>query len=200
MRRIISALLAAMMVMGLAMTASAATITINNTDDPPITYQAYQVIKGDVVTENGKTTFSNVTWGSGINPTTFLPAVKQLIAFKDVTDADSFVKALSKQQNDSAVMQALANIVNKSLSTTVAGTSTQTQSPYTINVAESGYYFVKDTSGLAAADGRDSKYALVIVDQAASVTVKTKVPDHDKKVLENQGTNYTATVVERDLG
>ncbi|MBQ9512789.1 MAG: SpaH/EbpB family LPXTG-anchored major pilin [Lachnospiraceae bacterium] len=197
MRRFISSMLAAMMVMGLALTAQAATITIENTQTPPLKYEAYQVIKGDVVTENGKTTFANVEWGNGVNVAAFLPELNKVAGFTTVTDAESFVEALAKEQNDTKTMQQVAAAVSKALGT-VAGTSTQTASPYTINVAESGYYFVQDVSGLAAATGRESKYALVVVDETAKIAVKTEVPTQEKKVVENQTANYEATDVERE--
>ena len=197
MRRFISSMLAAMMVMGLALTAQAATITIENTQTPPLKYEAYQVIKGDVVTENGKTTFANVEWGNGVNVAAFLTELNKVAGFTTVTDAESFVEALAKEQNDTKTMQQVAAAVSKALGT-VAGTSTQTASPYTINVAESGYYFVQDVSGLAAATGRESKYALVVVDETAKIAVKTEVPTQEKKVVENQTANYEATEVERE--
>ncbi|MBQ9512964.1 MAG: isopeptide-forming domain-containing fimbrial protein [Lachnospiraceae bacterium] len=196
MRRIVSFMLAAMMVMAMAITAGAATITIENTQDPPLKYEAYQVIKGDVVTENGKTTFANVAWGDGVNVAAFLPELNKIAGFDAVTDAETFVEALAKEQNDTKTMQQVAAAVAKALGT-VAGTSTQQASPYTIDVKESGYYFVQDVSGLAVAANRDSKYALVVVDQAAKIAIKTDVPTQEKKVVENQTTNYLATETER---
>lgn len=197
MRRILSIMLATMMVMAMGITASAGTITITNNQADELTYEAYQVIKGDVVTENGKTTFSNVEWGTGVDEVKFLPELNKVAGFESVKNAEEFVEALSKQTDDSAVMQEVSVAVSKALGT-VAGTSTGTN-PYTISGLENGYYFVRDINGLATAGTRDSKYAMIVVkDDSAKIEIKTDVPTQEKKVEENQSTNYTATDVERE--
>lgn len=197
MRRILSIMLATMMVMAMGITASAGTITITNDQADALTYEAYQVVKGDVATVDGKTVFSNVEWGTGVKVAAFLPELNKIAGFETVADAEAFVKALSEQTDDSAVMQAVSVAVSKALGT-VAGTSTGTN-PYTISNLANGYYFVRDINGLATAGTRDSKYAMIVVkDDSAKIEIKTDVPTQEKKVVENQGTNYTATDVERE--
>ncbi|MBR5970687.1 MAG: SpaH/EbpB family LPXTG-anchored major pilin [Lachnospiraceae bacterium] len=195
-KKILSMLLISVMVLTLALPAFAATggkITITNTQADNLKYQAYQVFKG----EPGDGKLVSIEWGNGVNATALLAALKADTTlgtkFTNCTTAEDVAKVFAAEQNDSETMQAISVIVADHL-TTVAGTSTQTVSPYTIENLNTGYYFVKDISGLATADGRGSKYAMVnVLDDKATIAIKTEVPTQEKKVYENQPGNYDGT-------
>ena len=199
-KRILSMLLVSIMVLTMALPAFAAgegTITINNTQAEKLKYQAYQVFKGDV--DGGKLT--NIEWGNGVDSAALLTALQGDTTFgadfaKAQTAAD-VAKVMEKYTTDDATMQKIAEYVSQNLAA-MAGETTEDANPYTITGLDTGYYFVTDVSGLAAANGRDSKYAMIsVVDATAKIQIKTEVPSQEKKVKENQGDNYTATEVER---
>lgn len=191
-KRILSMILVSVMVLTMALPAFAAgegTITITNTQAANLKYEAYQVFKGDV--EEGKLT--NIEWGNGVNGDTLLAALKADGTvgqfFANCTTAAEVAKAMEPLTDDSAAMQAMSVIVSDHLATK-AGESTQNTSPYTITGLDIGYYFVKDVSGLATADNRASKYAMVnVLDDKATIAIKTVVPTQEKKVKENQAAN-----------
>ena len=193
-RRFLSLILVSVMVLAMSMTAFAkgetdGKITIT-TSEADLTFEAYQVIAGDVVetTQNGvtTTTFSNVEWGKGIDSAKFVTEVQKIDGFSAVKDAETFVEEIAKYGDDADVMQKVANAVAVSRSTEKT-TSTGVAGAYELAVGEYGYYFVTDTDGLAVLDNRTSKYYLVVVDgpDATNLKVKTEVPEQEKKVQEN---------------
>ena len=85
------------------------TITVNEAKAGH-TYEAYQILKGDL--SKSETTLSNVGWGTGIK------ADKQTDLAKD---AKAYVEKLSKMQSNSSDIKAEAQKIASALSTTVAG-------------------------------------------------------------------------------
>ena len=189
-KKLASLLMALVMVLGMSVgttvTAFAAntnahTITITN-DKSGHTYTAYQVFAGDI--SAGKLT--NVEWGSGVNGADVLADLVKLEPYKDCKSAEDVADVLVSFGDDSAQLDAFAKVVGTHL-TTVAGTSTQTASPYTISVTGDGYYFVKD-SGTIGTDDAATKYILKVV---GDVTVKAKAetPSIDKVIVNADSAN-----------
>ena len=189
-KKLASLLMALVMVLGMSVgttvTAFAAntnshTITITN-DKSGHTYTAYQVFAGDI--SDGKLT--NIVWGSGVNGADVLADLVKLEPYKDCKSAEAVADVLAGFGDDSNQLDAFAKVVGTHL-TTVAGTSTQTASPYTISVTGDGYYFVKD-SGTIGTDDAATKYILKVV---GDVTVKAKAetPSIDKVIVNADSAN-----------
>lgn len=191
-KKLASLLMALVMVLGMSVgttvTAFAAntnahTITITN-DKSGHTYTAYQVFAGDI--SNGKLT--NIVWGSGVDGDALLTALKVLdeSPYTSCTTAEGVADVLAGFENDSAQLDAFAKVVGAHLAN-AAGTSTETASPYTINVKGDGYYFVKD-SGTIGTNDAATKYILKVV---GDVTVKAKAetPSIDKVIVNADSAN-----------
>lgn len=188
MKKLVSLLLATVMIFAMTITAFAAnnnphTITITN-EKSGHTYTAYQVLAGDI--SDGKLT--NIQWGSGVDGVAVLSALKALDSspYATCNSAEDVADVLAGFENDSAQIDAFATIVGAHL-TTAAGTSTETASPYTINVTGDGYYFVKDT-GTIGTDDAATKYILKVL---GDVTVKAKAetPVIDKVIVDADSAN-----------
>ena len=188
MKKILALVLGTVMALALCVTAFAAantqhTITINNSDSTKKhTYEAYQVFAGTL--SDGKLT--NITWGSGVNGAALLTALKADSTigsrFASATTATAVADVL-KDFTAAADIDAFALVVGKNLAN-VAGTSTQSASPYTISVTGDGYYFVKDKNDSVTEGGETySKYMLKVVED---VKIEAK-DDHlvpDKKIVD----------------
>lgn len=192
LRKISTLLLALALVFSLAISVSADntashTITITNTQSGHI-YEAYQVFKGNI--SAGK--LVDIEWGSGVNATDLLLALKAdtIIGskFTDATTAADVAVIISQDSFTAADVDAFAQIVGANLSTTVAGTSTEAESGYTISVTGDGYYIVKDKdNSLTGESTAYTKYILKVVEDV-TVAAKQDVPTLEKKIVEGQQT------------
>ena len=179
------------------------TITITNADQVGAhTYEAYQVFAGDYDATSQK--LSNITWGAGVNGTAILNAVKaDTTTFgADAASAASAadVAALLGTGVDTAAAKKFAEIVGANLTSTVAGTSTETASPYTISVTGDGYYFVKDKANTLPSDSdetdphkadSETRYILQVVNDV-TVAAKSKTVESKKKVQDINDSTETA--------
>lgn len=174
-RKPLSLLLALAMVFALAATAFAATVTIPS--DGILkghTFTAYQIFSGRE--ESG--ILSDVQWGSGINSTAFLAALKDSTAFDDkfdaCTDAAAVAEVLSANTSfaDAFAKLAYAHKIGTGTALT-SGT----------NTLDGGYYLVVDTTENVA-DGSAYNAALLQVVGDVNIPVKTDAPTVEKKVLE----------------
>ena len=174
-RKPLSLLLALAMVCALAATAFAATVTIPS--DGILkghTFTAYQIFSGRE--ESG--ILSDVQWGSGINSTAFLAALKDSTAFDDkfdaCTDAAAVAEVLSANTSfaDAFAKLAYAHKIGTGTALT-SGT----------NTLDGGYYLVVDTTENVA-DGSAYNAALLQVVGDVNIPVKTDAPTVEKKVLE----------------
>lgn len=213
MKKIVSILLAMVMVLGMSLTVFAAdnnqhtiTVTQNTNDKTEHTYDAYQIFAGDLAEKEGKKVLSNIIWGSGVNGDALLAALKadetfnvvagenesdpKTNAFAGCTTAAQVAQVLSGDAftsstvSTSTLTDAFARVVENNLTDTVAGTATGTGN-VEITVTGSGYYLIKDQDGsVDTANGAYSRFMLEVVGDATA-TVKSEVPSGDKKVYVN---------------
>ncbi len=195
MKKTLSMLLAFSMLLGLLTTMAFAakdtahTITITNPANTYV-YEAYQVFKGDLSTDN--TILSNIEWGEGVDSATLLNALKA-----DATLGSKFVKAetaadvaevLSDKSFTAEHVEVFANLVATNLKT-VADTSTVSESAvdgkysYTISVKGDGYYFIKDKADSVGSTEAYTKYILRVVENIV-VAAKSDVPTLDKSIVD----------------
>lgn len=171
-RKLLAMVLAVIMVMSLETTAFAATTgTVKN--DTNRTYNAYQIFKGTQA--EGSAVLGDIAWGTGINPTTFLPALKEISVFESCTDAASVAEALKNVADKSDTAKAFANLAAKHLTSTA--TSVAANATATL---ESGYYLLVDTSSGNAA--QNPALLQVTNDTDINITDKSGAPSVDKTI------------------
>ena len=177
-KKIASILLALVMVFALAVPTFAATVTVPSDGIlKDHTFTAYQVFSGRE--ENG--VLSDVQWGSGIDSTAFLAALKADTTygskFTDCTDAAAVAKALSGTASDSELANKVAELAHANK--TGSGTALTTGE----NTLDDGYYLVVDTTADVGAGGAYNKALLQVVG-SINITAKTDAPTVEKKVKE----------------
>ncbi len=192
-RKLFALVLTAMMLLALTLPAfadEAYSITINNAASGH-TYEAYQIFKGDLSEQDGKKVLSNVEWGSGVNGSALLAALKADSTLKDdfaaCESAADVAKVLEHYTNDAEKTQAFAKLAGANLTATVAGTSgAQADGKYVISNLSAGYYLVKDKDSVSIT-GHDAytRYILQVVGDV-EVTAKVDVPTIDKKIVEGE--------------
>ena len=166
------------------------TVTINkdSSDKAAHTYGAYQLFKGDLATENGKTILSNIQWGDNANSATIITELNKLDGFDLAADATAaaVAKAISDKNytTDSAGAKALAEALNKGITGDPKGTASVAADATsgTISGLVAGYYLVKDTAAVSN-EGASTKYILEVV-KNVTVAEKASVPTVDKKIAE----------------
>ena len=185
MKKFLSLVLAAMMLLAMASVAMAEdtfTITINNTL-PGHTYVAYQIFAGTADDNNNLT---NYTWGTGITEagkTAFGDPVEKGKTLTDAAAANAFAEAIVAGTTvDGAKVAYLGASAGK----------TDGQ-PYKITGLAGGYYLIIDEAGQLTAPTTDS-YSLYMMKVAGNVTVKPKVDDVsvEKKVQDVNDSKDTA--------
>jgi len=162
------------------------TITITNDNFTGAhTFNAYQVFAGKYV-ESGDLAgqLQEITWGSGVNGTALLAALKADTTigslFENATDAHTAAAAMGKMTNDSAQAERLAEVIEANLTETVAGTGSGTDT-FTIEVTGDGYYFLKDVTETMPAGDSYSRYILQVVHDVTAAA-KSETVTSDKKV------------------
>lgn len=160
------------------------TITVNEAKAGH-TYEAYQILKGDI--SKSQTTLSNVGWGSGIQ------ADKQT-DLESSKDAKAYVEKLSKMHSNSSDLKAEAQKIASALSATVAGSVSVTQDNAKTEISglEPGYYLIKDKDSSLTGDEAYTEYILNIVANT-TITPKTDVPSVEKKVKDTNDTTGDTT-------
>ena len=160
------------------------TITISNVAAGH-TYEAYQIFTGDF--SDG--VLSNVAWGSGVNNSALLTALKKNTTvgskFTLATTAADVAKAMNGIGKDSAEAKAIAQVVGQNLSGTKR-ISTEGTGVYKIEGLAAGYYLVKDQDASIKAN-QDDSYTGIILAVVGDTTVAPKgtTPTVVKKVKEN---------------
>lgn len=169
------------------------TITVNKAQKGH-TYEAYQILKGDL--SKSQTTLSNIEWGTGIQ------ADKQ----KDLDPSGNArhyaEETLSKLNSSDKIdkLKAEAQKIASALSNTVAGSVSVTQDNAKTEITglEPGYYLIKDKDGSLTVDEENkeakayTEYILNIVADT-TITPKTDVPSVVKKVKDTNDTTGDTT-------
>ena len=153
MKKFISIMIALLMVTALTFPVAAApnnvnhTITITNTDSSvKHTYEAYRVFEGNL--DTNEEILTNINWSNGVDGAALLADLTaNLTDFASCTSASDVANVLVDylDDNNSTAIDTFAEVVGKHLDT-VAGTSTENASPYTIAVQGDGYYFITQLS------------------------------------------------------
>ncbi|MCD8344274.1 MAG: isopeptide-forming domain-containing fimbrial protein [Oscillospiraceae bacterium] len=119
--------------------------------------------------------------------------------FASCTTAADVAAVLSANNTNKALAESFAQLASENLSTVVAGTSTETASPYTITGLSAGYYLVKDKDGTVTAEG--DSYTDIILEVVADVTVdaKANTTTVDKKV-DSETDSKNETTADYDIG
>lgn len=160
------------------------TITVNNAKAGH-TYEAYQILKGDL--SESEKTLSNVGWGSGIQE-------DKQTDLESNKDAKAYVEKLSGMQSNSSALKAEAQKIAQALSTTAAGSVSVTQDNAKTEITglEPGYYLIKDKDSSLTGDEAYTEYILNIVADT-TITPKTDVPSVEKKVKDTNDTTGDTT-------
>ena len=179
MKKFVSLLLTAVMVLAMSMTAFAEgtnySITINNSAEGH-TYEAYQIFTGDL----SGTTLSNIVWGSSVSEagqTALGDAAAKAETLKAEADAKAFAKEVAPY-----------------LTTAAGSASTVTDGKYVISGLAAGYYLVKDQDGSLTGDNDSYTEYIVKVVSNTTATPKSDVPTVQKKVKDiNDSTDDAMT-------
>ena len=126
MKKFTAMLLAVVMVLGMAMSASADTttphtITIENEKSDHV-YEAYQVSSGTI--SGGK--LVDITWGTGVNGDDLLHVLQSIDTYAKAQNAEDVAEIVAAFGDNSEALDQFAEIVAKHLTDTATGTSTAT--------------------------------------------------------------------------
>jgi len=177
-----------------ALAAGDNTITISS-ETSGHTYRAYQVFAG--VYDDATQRLTNITWGSGVNGTNLLTALKADTnygaSFGACVSATDVAGVISASYFDSAAFAtAFAKLAAANVSTTHTDSGTPSgTNPYTYTITglDDGYYFVTEAAFGGTVDNAYTKYILQVVDNV-TVSAKTDKPAIALKVLENNDVKY----------
>lgn len=207
LKKLAAMLLALTMIFMMAVPVSAAgeySISITNSSTGH-TYEAYQIFSGDL--SNG--VLSNISWGSGVNGSGLLAALKTADGTKygSCTDAADVAKALAGEEGNAtaADAQAFAEIASQYLTTPSGTADTPSEGKYTISGLDAGYYLVKDKDNTL--EGSEDSYTDYIVKVLGNVEMapKSDTATSEKKVKDiNDSTDTSygnwADTADYDIG
>ena len=190
MKKIISLLLAAVMLFSLGINAAAYNVTMTTTEGH--SYTAYQVFKGTLTEVDGSKILSDVEWGNGVNGAALLAALKADhtygTVFADCESAADVADVLATYNDDSVAIAAIAKVIaaNK---TTAAGSGEGT-----IEDLAAGYYLILDTTNTnSMPEGETYSDFILEVVSNVEVTAKDDSVTSQKKVKD---TNDSTGVVD----
>ena len=210
-------LLSLIMVMLLTVPAFAAgaySITIQNDKEGHI-YEAYQIFAGDVASDGVQggnvegPILSDITWGSGVDVTKLLTALKQANAEKygQCESAADVAKALGDQNTTAADVAAFAEITAKYLTKAEGTAKEPAGGNYVISNLAAGYYLVKDQDGSLEGDAdAATEYIIQVLGNVTMAPKDSDIPTVEKKVSEEdyrQDMGYGMTyndVADWDIG
>ena len=156
------------------------------------TYSAYQIFTGKLETVDNQSVLSDIQWGSGVNGTALLNALKADTtygaAFASCSTAADVAKALSKYTSNGDDIAALAKIIGANKTTASATGTTE------ITGLANGYYLIVDvTAEENMPDGNTYSDFMLEIVKDVHVTAKDATTTSDKKVKEkNDTTDYTS--------
>ncbi len=171
MKKLLSLLLALVMVMGLAVSASADgttyTITAPETSHQ---YEIYQIFTGDL--NDG--VLSNVKWGQNGKGTQ-----------GEAVGADILTELEETTGSDAAKLAVITKYAN--LTDPVATVTNGSKAP-----VSAGYYLIKDKDGTVTGNDVYTTYIVKIVDNV-TISAKADVPEVEKKVKDTNDSDGTTT-------
>lgn len=188
MKKVLSLLLIFVMVFSMSSIAFAQqsfSMTIYNAKDTH-KYEAYQVFTGNI--SDGK--LVDIEWGEGVNGAALLDELDNLTAYKDCKSAADVAKVLEGFDDNSAELDAFAEIAGKHLSANKKDASVGAKVKvdneevykYTVSGLTGGYYLIKDKD--ASQNGHDAytKYILSVVKVVDNLEIfsKSDFPSIDK--------------------
>lgn len=185
-RKVLAMVLALTMILGLALSVSAAehnhTISVHN-PETGYTYTAYQIFKGDLNTEG---VLSNIEWGTGVDGDGLLAELKTTAAYANCNDAAAVASILASADKamDDPIAMAFAEIAAKYVTTGTESVRNTEKSIYEITGLQDGYYLVVNTGIPEGAENTTvSRFILEVVRNIA-VTHKGTFPSVEKKIIE----------------
>lgn len=174
MKRVISVILCLMLVLGLTVTASAATVV----NDTTHAYKAYQIFSG---TQTGSdANLGNITWGSGVNGSALLDDLNDnTTSFAAADSAEKVAEILADPATPVDAIRQFAQLAynhRTTTSTDIAANAEEVTLP-------AGYYVIVDVT--TPEDGDAKNPALLQVTNAGPIHIQKKydVPEHDKYVI-----------------
>lgn len=196
MKRVITLILALTLVLGLAVSASAATVQNDTTHD----YKAYQIFSGSQNAYDAN--LANPQWGTGVDGSALLAALQA----DDVTK--SYFTGIA--DNAEAAQHVVDVLSNKTIPSYVIGqfaqlaydnrTAVATDIPASATSVDlaAGYYLIVDVTDASAGDALNP--ALLQVTNAGPIHIQKKydVPEPDKNVIADDTGDTTDHVKKED--
>lgn len=189
MKKIVSVMVAAVMIMMLGVTSFAEDIEITRPDKDKAThtYTAYQIFTGDKTesvpaTDPATYFLTNIQWGSAIaDADDFLTELNKLPDFEDCESAEDVATVLSDYDSEQAMVfaKAIIGLLDSSSAIEATGDS--------FSGLETGYYLIAD-SVPNNSNGAVSAYMLKVIGLQTDdreVEAKEEVPSIDKKIVED---------------
>lgn len=205
LKRVITLIITAVLMISLmvvneteAYAADTYTLTINDAQGHG--YEAYQIFKGTLSSDNE---LGSIEWGDGIKGSEFLTALKAVTgfgtpnAFATCSNAEDVAKVLANNTlfNAKDSLDAFAKVADKYLDSTKKITGTKSAGKTEFTGLDAGYYMVKDVSNVSGTDDSKSRFILNISENTA-IDSKPSKPTIDKNILEGttKVKNNTASV------
>lgn len=192
MKKLISFMLAAVMVLAMAIPAMAAGVTVKVTlpEDALLKghrFTAYQIFTGTQTADPDDNKLASVEWASEINSSKFLDGLKELDAdaFESCETAADVAEALSKI-TDTAILEKVAQLAYDSITDEAAGRELTKE----VNELPAGYYVIVDTTEDIGEDGVRNA-ALLAATKNVTVQVKTDKPSLDKTITGETDPKYS---------
>lgn len=190
MKKLISFMLAAIMVLAMSIPVLANGVTVNITlpDDERLEgheFTAYQIFTGTQTEDAEDNKLASVEWASEIDSAKFLADLKGLenSPFADCDSARDVAEALEKIAEDTATLEKVAQLAYKR----VTGEGTKLEAG--TNEMPAGYYVIIDTTENIGEDGVRNA-ALLAATKDVAVQVKTDKPSLDKTITETNDPNF----------
>ena len=171
------------------MTAVAATLTVTDADTAEHTYNAYQIIKGEMKNEK----LTELKWGDGIDPTLLINALNNNKTDLGITDtiADNAtpqtVAEVLSTITDADKKNKLAKVIATAKSTSKTELTKSDTNYSSTNLDEGWYLILDETTSLNTADPDTVRSANILqITQDTAINTKHSMPTLEKKIVEGQ--------------
>lgn len=170
LKKLFSVVAVVAMLLSMTVMTNAATVTVDEELNGH-TFGYYQILTGTQTA--GDPSLGEPAWGSGINVTDFVDAVKAVDGFSSVSNAATFAEALSNNTNKAEEIAKLAYAHKKGEPTAIAAGTV---------VIDPGYYLIVDTTVIAAGDAKNAALLQITEKDNIEIGHKTTEPTVDKFV------------------